>query len=257
MTNRFSSLPPAQFDPAEFPRKVNLGSGTDPRQDYLNIDMNAWNRPDLLADVRELGFLPSSYYDEILAQDVLEHLPRAQTLQTLVHWNRLLKPGGTIVLRVPNVLGLAEFFKHPDWQHPSRQEQLMQHLFGTQAYNGDWHFTSFTPVLLEHYLRESGFELKNVEILQGWLFDASARKVRHIERPIARDYAELMQIGDDEEFVRACYREMLQRDPDPGGWDLYVRGLREGGLTRRITLDAFLSSPEFRGLQDARRSRDG
>lgn len=247
---RYGCLPPAQFDAALFPRKLNLGSGTDPREDYLNIDMNAWNRPDLLADVRELGFLPAGYYDEVLAQDVLEHLPRTQTLSALVHWNRLLKSGGVITIRAPSAIGIADLLKHPGHQSPAKQEELMQFLFGTQAYTGDWHFTSFTTVLLEHYMKEAGFQPTKVDLLHGWLFDAEGRKVRDVDH-VSRDYGELMQIADNDEFVRACYREILRRDPDSGGWDLYTNGLRGGGMSRKVMIDAFLSSPEYRGLQQA------
>jgi hypothetical protein len=113
--------------------------------------MHGWHGPDLLADVRKLGFLPAQYYDEILAQDVLEHLPRTDTLRTLAHWNRPLRMGGTILVRVPNVLGVAALLVRPENQDLAKQEELILCLFGTQAYTGDFHFTSFTPSLLEGY----------------------------------------------------------------------------------------------------------
>lgn len=87
---------PETFEPARFARKLNLGCGFDLREGYLNVDMNVWHKPDLLADVRKLGFLPAQYYEEILAQDVLEHLPRTETLRVLAHWNRPLKMGGKL-----------------------------------------------------------------------------------------------------------------------------------------------------------------
>jgi predicted SAM-dependent methyltransferase len=210
--------------------------------------MNAWNRPDLLADVRKLEFLPESYYDELLAQDVLEHLPRTDTLPTLVHWNRLLRMGGRITIRVPSILGLADLLRHPQYQHPSKQEELMKCLFGTQAYTGDFHFTSFTQVLLEHYLEQSGFRPLRLDVLHSWLFDCDAEKVRHIGKPLSRDFKELLPIADDGEFVRTCYREIFRREPDVGGQEFFLSGLRVGGLTREAMIASMLSSDEYRAL---------
>ncbi len=236
---------PETFDPAHFPRKLNLGCGFDHRQGYVNVDMNTWHKPDLLADVRKLGFLPAQYYDEILAQDVLEHLPRTGTLLTLAHWNRLLKMGGRISLRVPSVLGIAELLKQPNHQNPAKQEELIQCLFGTQAYTGDFHFTSFTQVLLEHYLQSAGFKPLKVDLMHGWLFDATAEKVAHIDAPPVRDFVELLGIDDDDAFVRACYREILRRTEDPGGFDFYRSSLRAGSMTRQVVIDIMIGSTEY------------
>ena len=38
-----------EFDPAKFPRRLNLGCGFDVRPGYLNVDLHAWHKPDLLA----------------------------------------------------------------------------------------------------------------------------------------------------------------------------------------------------------------
>jgi predicted SAM-dependent methyltransferase len=69
--------------------KLNLGCGFDNRKDYLNVDMHAFTNPDLLANVTDLSMLPSAAYDEILAQDVLEHFRWSDTPRALFEWNRL------------------------------------------------------------------------------------------------------------------------------------------------------------------------
>ena len=236
---------PETFDPAAFPKKLNLGCGFDHREGFVNVDMNAWHHPDLLADVRKIGFLPALHYDEIVAQDVLEHLPRTETLRTLAHWNRVLRRGGTITIRVPSVLGVADLLSQRANRNPAKHEELIQCLFGTQAYTGDFHFTSFTDVLLEHYLERAGFRQKRCELLHEWLFDVTAEKVEHIEVPPVPDYTGLVDIAGDEEFVRACYRELLRRDPDAGGFDFYVTSLRTGGMTRQMVIDIMGGSVEY------------
>lgn len=237
---------PDTFDPAKFARKLNLGCGFDRREGYVNIDMNSWHHPDVLADVRKIGFLPSKYYDEIVAQDVLEHLPRTDTLRTLAHWNRPLRMGGKIVLRLPSVLGIADLLTRRENQNLAKQEWLIQCLFGTQAYTGDFHFTSFTPMLLEEYLKAAGFRTLRMDLLHDWLFDVTAEKVEHIEVPSVRDFKELIDVqGDEEEFVRLCYREILRRDADPGGANYFLSGLRSNSMTRQVVIDMMIGSPEY------------
>jgi len=166
---------PVDFDPALFPKQVNLGCGFDRRDGYLNVDFQSFHKPDLVADVRDLGMLPDGYYEEIVAQDVLEHLPRTEVLPTLQGWSRKLAPGGRLVLRVPDVVGLVKLLaRRPTLED---HEVLLQNLFGTQAYTGDFHMFGFTEVVLRHYLALSGLE--PVEIVQKdeWMFDTTAIRV--------------------------------------------------------------------------------
>jgi predicted SAM-dependent methyltransferase len=162
------------FDPDRYPRRINLGCGFDRRPGYLNIDFQQFHEPDLVADVRNLAMLPSAGYDEIVAQDVLEHLPRADALRTLKEWARLLRPGGVLLLRLPDLVGLLGLFVG----RPGRedQEELVQCLFGTQAYDGDFHQNGFTEVLLRHYLHEAGFAAVHFEHMDEWLFEVTATR---------------------------------------------------------------------------------
>jgi predicted SAM-dependent methyltransferase len=168
---------PERFDPTRYPDKLNLGCGWDIREGYLNVDLHDFHKPDLVADVTKLDMLPSGAYDEIIAQDVLEHLPRQSTVEVLREWSRLLRVGGKLHLRVPSVVDLAELMKLPENQTISQQELFVQCLFGTQAYTEDCHYTTFTEPLLRHYLGEAGMEAEIWGMRDGWLFEVDARKL--------------------------------------------------------------------------------
>ena len=135
-----------EFDYSKYPQRLNLGCGFDIKLGYLNVDLNSCHNPDLVADIRCLKMLPSGFYEEIIAQDCLEHLPRTETQLTIKEWGRLLKIGGILQLRTTSLMDLLELFKVESYQTVELQEKLVQCLFGTQAYDGDWHFTGFTKI---------------------------------------------------------------------------------------------------------------
>ena len=121
--------------------------------------------------------LPNNIFDEALAQDILEHLPRTNTSHVLKEWNRILKPGGRLILRVPSVTGLADLLRDTENASFDKQKIMIQNLFGTQAYPGDFHFTGFTEILLKHYLIDTGFAEPEIQLSEGWLFDVVAVKL--------------------------------------------------------------------------------
>jgi predicted SAM-dependent methyltransferase len=166
-----------QLDLTKLPDRLNLGCGYDRREGYLNVDIHAFHSPDLVADVTNLDMLPSGGFREIIAQDVLEHLPRTSTVTVLREWNRLLSVGGLLHLRVPSIIDLAALMKAPEHQSIEQQELFVQCLFGTQAYTEDTHFTTFTDPLLRHYLNVAGFAVVDWGMRDGWLFEVDARKV--------------------------------------------------------------------------------
>ena len=243
------------FDPRKFPRRLNLGCGFDLRPGYLNVDFQAFHKPDLVADVRKLDFLPAGYYEEILAQDVLEHLPRTSTSGTLVRWNRLLAQGGLLHLRVPSAMSILKLLASRENQSFARQEELIQLLFGTQAYSGDFHFTSFTEVLLRHYLQKTGFEVVAISLSDPGNLDATGRKVRSVSARDVGDYSDLLDIEGDEAFVRECYLVILRRPGDAAGAHFWLSSLTEKKIERHGVIGAMVHSDEFKALPPTESSK--
>ncbi|WP_228042695.1 MULTISPECIES: class I SAM-dependent methyltransferase [unclassified Tychonema] len=164
------------FDYSKYPRRLNLGCGWDIKQGYLNVDLHDFGKPDLVADIRHLDLLPSGYYDEIIAQDCLEHMPRCDTQPVLTGWGRLLKQGGILKIRTTSLIDLLELFKSEKHQSVEAQKLLVQFLYGSQACEGDWHLTGFTKTLMTHYLEEAGLGNIEYQVVSDWLMDVTAEK---------------------------------------------------------------------------------
>jgi predicted SAM-dependent methyltransferase len=220
------TIPPPLPDP--LPRRLNVGCGYDRREGYLNVDLQAVHKPDLVADVTALPMLPSGWFEEILAQDVLEHLERARTAPALAEWSRLLAPEGVLHLRVPSLFGLFELLASPDRRDAARAEEIVHLMYGTQAYTGDYHLAGFTEATLDSHLRRAGLLVCEASIMHGWLFDVRARKCA--------------RLGDDGEFLHSAYFTILGRPIDADGLATHRRALAEG--TTRAAIEAGLRDSE-------------
>ncbi len=138
-------------------KKLNLGSGNDKREGYINIDSNRQFNPDLVMDVRVLDFQPNEV-DEILARDILEHIPIAECELTLKHWFAILKPGGKIIIQTPNLQTIAENINALSISNKIDLINVMiKRIFGGQDYDGNFHQNGFTPFTLQCLLNKIGF----------------------------------------------------------------------------------------------------
>ena len=213
---------------------MNLGCGYDLRKGYLNVDLQPKHSPDLVADATRLPMLPSDHFEEILAQDVLEHLERARTQPALDEWARLLKPNGVLVIRVPSLLDLFEMLSAPAWREFEKAQEVIHLIYGTQAYTGDYHLTGFTPTLLDGYLSRCGLLICEANLRDGWLFDIRARKVDRLESTV--------------EFVHGAYFRILGRPVGPGGLEDQCRAIDVGDMRREDLEISLRNSDEGRFL---------
>lgn len=81
--------------------KLNLGAGRDIRPGWVNIDIRPLPGIDVVADVRRLP-LADGVAEEIVASDVIEHIPPADIPLTVREWRRVLREGGRLFIRTPD-----------------------------------------------------------------------------------------------------------------------------------------------------------
>lgn len=136
--------------------KLNLGCGDDRRPGYVNVDV----RPgvgDLAADVRDLP-VPSASVEILVAHDILEHLPPQDTLRALREWHRVLVPGGTLDVKVPNMKMLCEWIVDD-----FRTELAIRNIYGGHRWgpDGAWdcHHAGWTPSTFRDLLTLAEFDI--------------------------------------------------------------------------------------------------
>jgi len=224
-----ADMPPL---PDPLPKKANVGCGFDYREGYLNVDLHERHKPDLVADVTHLPMLPDAHFEEILAQDVLEHFERAKTAPALAEWSRLLAPGGVLHVRVPSLFGMFDLLAHPHYHSAEKAEEIIHLMYGTQAYTGDFHLAGFTAATLDAHLRRAGLLACEAAVEHGWLFDIRARKAE--------------RLSSDREFVHGAYFSILGRPADPQGLTDFEKALADGRLTREAFENTLRDSDEAR-----------
>ena len=152
--------------------RLNLGCGFDHRPGHVDVDLHAFHRPDVVADLRRLPSAGGSQRVVVL-RDVLEHVDRDSTAAVLAECGRVVGPGGRLEVQVPDLAGVGRQLAADDLATHRVAEQLV---YGTQAYDGDYHLAGFTDLLLADHLVRAGFESIELWSIDGWLLQGHAAR---------------------------------------------------------------------------------
>lgn len=151
--------------------KLHLGCGRRILKGWFNVDAQDWStaseRQNMIADLRAIPLADASA-DEILAVHVFEHFYEWETHEVLREWTRLLRPGGTLTLELPDIVKCAQNIldgrpgrSHPDqltmwgvFGDPRARDKLMCHHWG------------WSPQTLTARLEEYGFRDIKEEVPQ-------------------------------------------------------------------------------------------
>ncbi len=117
----------------------------DEREDLTNVDV--------IGDVRTLDF-PDNNFHYILASDIIEHFPISETENILKEWSRVLKVGGIIEFRMPNLRAICK--KYVDGIIKAKLCSWL--LYGGQDYRGNYHFTGFDREWFKSIIEPLGFK---------------------------------------------------------------------------------------------------
>ena len=143
------------------PLRLHLGCGGKYLEGHVNIDVEDWAGVcDILASATELPLFADDSVEHIFSHALLEHIPPWDTLRTLREWHRLLKPGGTIRIEVPDLERIYE-----DWlvRHTLDEQEAIHNIFGPgrkrgELYSSQHHLTGFTYDRLSRFLMQAGFQ---------------------------------------------------------------------------------------------------
>lgn len=138
------------------PYLLDIGCGDRPYEDgrgWIHLDERPLKHVDIRAKVEDIEMhVKEASVDEIRATHLLEHFSWRDTRKILESWVRLLKPGGTMYIEVPNMEWQARALVNGSHSHL----EIVNLVFGDQDYPGNYHKAAFTPELLYSRLDEAG-----------------------------------------------------------------------------------------------------
>lgn len=115
--------------------------GVDAYEDSPTVNVKAY--------MWDLPFADNTV-DGIICFSALEHVSKYQVIPTLIEFERILTPGGKMVILVPDLEWVCRrFLEEPDvnWN--------MDLVFGDQTHDGQYHKTGFTENIFAMYFVEA------------------------------------------------------------------------------------------------------
>lgn len=126
----------------------------------VRFDIREEVKPDVVCDVRYLP-VPSETFDIVHSSHTLEHFSYKTADNVLREWSRVLKVGGELRLRVPNLRFTAKRIM---------EDQLTPYdykvIYGGQEYVKNFHGGGFTPNTLKALVESLGI-YENIHIKEG------------------------------------------------------------------------------------------
>lgn len=119
--------------------KLNLGSGTSRYEDYLSVDLHT--DADLNHDLTTPLPYKDGEVDKIYSSHVIEHFTRDEWEGVRKDWARVIKSGGTIELRCPDMYKVCKRLVSSN--SDEEIELAFTRIYGAQAHAGDFHKNGF------------------------------------------------------------------------------------------------------------------
>jgi len=120
---------------------------------------------DHVGDARDLSRFAEGTFQSVYGSHILEHIDYNGPLQAaLKEWARVLAPGGTLYVSVPDLDVLCELFLLKDKLSVDQRFQIMRMIFGGHTDPHDFHQAGLNEEFLTIFLRDAGFtDIRRVE----------------------------------------------------------------------------------------------
>jgi glycosyltransferase involved in cell wall biosynthesis/predicted SAM-dependent methyltransferase len=133
------------------PRIVNAGAGDDRVEGAINLDLRLVAGVDLVGDAARLPFADGCL-DELVANDLIEHVPTARVGAALDEWVRVLRPRGRLRVQTPDLRAISRAYLRGRLD----PERAVAWLYGAQDHPHNFHRTILDEPRLRGLLGERG-----------------------------------------------------------------------------------------------------
>lgn len=135
--------------------RVHLGCGSRELPGYVHVDLSDYPHIDHRHDIRSLPMFADRSVDLLYASHVLEYFDRVEVGPVLAEWRRVLAPGGTLRLAVPDFAALCTLYGQT-----GELSRVLGPLYGRWKAGPQtvlYHRTTYDFASLQEMLEQSGF----------------------------------------------------------------------------------------------------
>lgn len=137
--------------------KINMGCGwRNFGSDWIHVDAGDYDHLDYKTGVIDLSQFKKESVDLVYASHVIEYFDRNEVTEVLLEWKRILKPGATLRLAVPNFAILSRLYL----EGKVKLGNILGPLYGRMEMDGKYiyHKTTYDYESLAILLDSLGFE---------------------------------------------------------------------------------------------------
>ena len=140
---------------------LEIGCGEEKSyNESIGLDIRRTVRVDIISDARRLPF-KDCCFDLVFSSHILEHFSHKESMKVLAEWIRVIKIGGEIELRCPDLRIRALIFAlKPSWKD-------IKNIYGEQDYPYNYHKSGYSYRLLKRALKQLGI-IKIKRIIKGY-----------------------------------------------------------------------------------------
>ena len=134
--------------------KLCIG-GIERKDGWTVLNVQDGPAVDMVGDFKQLP-VPDGSCETIYASHVLEHLSNADALQALKEARRALKPGGPLLVAVPDLEILCKLMLEDSLEVQDKWF-VQRMMYGGQTDAHDFHYTGFTFAFMSALAGDAGF----------------------------------------------------------------------------------------------------
>jgi predicted SAM-dependent methyltransferase len=139
--------------PSQGTIRLHLGCGSVNHPAFINVDIEPEPHVHFVRAIDDLSPFRTGTVDLVYASHCLEHFSHRDVPRVLREWHRVLRPGGTLRLSVPDFDRLLSIYRASS----NDLNAILGILMGGQDSRYNFHKTAFNRAYLENLLRETGF----------------------------------------------------------------------------------------------------
>ena len=162
--------------------KLDIGCGKigwqqEPLDEWVHLDIEPQEHVEIVADIGDIP-LGDHSVDEIYVGDIVEHIPLWRYDEVFCEWSRILKPGGLVKGRCPNIDRAMRDYAEGN----ETFENAFNAIYGWGNNPTQVHYRGYTEETLTKLFAAYGFEVEDFAgspgpVMRPWWLVFEGKKV--------------------------------------------------------------------------------